>query len=366
VSPIREAVVHAGPGDAERTIAGVPLLLRTILTLQRSGVEECILVGSEAPRDPRVRCRVSVSAPPGPPPGSARRLIVGAGSVIDETLVRHLQAETRPDEGLAFETHGARLQLSPGGSAQAAARGPTGGTLLPADAPPERVELALLRALENPRDGYIDRLLYRRLSRPVTRLLLRTRLTPNQITIAGTLLGIAGGAFLALPTWLGIALGVVCLMASSVLDCCDGELARLRFTESNIGHLLDVTGDTLVHGALVGGLSARLIASGQTPGWPTLAALGLGIAGAFAAISWAESVESERRSVPSIENRLLDGLLSPLSTRDWYVFPLAFAAFGRLGYFPLAAAVGAHVFWPLVLIATARALRRSREAAPQA
>jgi phosphatidylglycerophosphate synthase len=365
MSAIREAVVHAGPGDAERTVAGVPLLLRTILTLQRSGIEECILVGSEVPRDPRVRCRVSVSAPPGPPPGSARRLVVGAGSVIDETLVRHLQAETRPDEGLAFETNGARLQLIPGGVASTAACGPTGGTLLPADAPPERIERALLRALENPRDGYVDRLLYRRLSRPVTRLLLRTRVTPNQITIAGTLLGIAGGASLALPTWLGIAVGVLCLIASGVLDCCDGELARLRFSESNIGHALDVTGDTLVHAALVAGLSTRFVELATTPTWPTLLLLSIGIAGAFAAISWAESVEDERRRVPSFENRLLDGLLSPLSTRDWYVFPLALAALGWLEVFPLAAAIGANVFWPVAVVATARALRRSRQAAPQ-
>jgi len=361
VSPIREAVVHAGPGDAERTVAGVPLLLRTILTLQRAGVEECFLLGSAAPNDPRVRCRVSVTAPP---PDATRRLVVGAGSVIDETLVRHVQTKTRHDETVALETAGARLHVSPAGTASTPAHGPTCGTLLPADAPAERVELALLRALENPRDGYGDRLIYRRLSRPVTRVLLRTALTPNQVTIAGTLLGIAGGVALAWPTWLGIVAGVVCLIASGVLDCCDGELARLRFTESNVGHALDVTGDTLVSLALVGGLTARLIQTViERPGWPTLALLGVGIAGAFAAISWAESVESERRRVPSFENRLLDGLLSPLSTRDWYVFPLGMAALGWLGVFPLAAAIGANVFWPLVLVVTARALRRSGEAA---
>lgn len=364
MSPIREAVVHAGPGDAERTIAGVPLLLRTILTLQRSGVEECFLVGSEAPSDPRVRCRVSVSEPPGPPQGSTRRLIVGAGSVIDEALVRHLQSETRPDEAVALETAGARLQVSAGGTASTVPRGPTHGTLLPADAPAERVELALLRALENPRDGYVDRFVYRRWSRPATRLLLRTSLTPNQVTIIGTLVGMIGGIVLAWPTWMAIVIGVVCLIVSGVLDCCDGELARLRFTESSIGHALDVTGDTLVSVALVGGLLARLIQTViERPGWPTLALLGVGIAGAFAAISWAESVEGERRRVPSFENRLLDGLLSPLTTRDWYVFPLGMAALGWLDVFPLAAAIGANVFWPLVLVVTARALRRSREAA---
>jgi hypothetical protein len=76
-------------------------------------------------------------------------------------------------------------------------------------------------------------------------------------------------------------------------------------------------------------------------------------------------VETERRRVPSFENRLVDGILSPLSTRDWYVFPIALAALGWLRYFPLAAAIGANVFWLVALVATSRALRRSCQAAPQ-
>ena len=158
----------------------------------------------------------------------------------------------------------------------------------------------------------------------------------------------------------GVLAGVACLVASGILDCCDGELARLRHAESGLGHVLDVAGDTLVAVALLAGIVRRLVRSGPVPGWPVLGALALGVAGAFAAITWSEVTESRRHRVARWENRVLDGVLGPLTTRDWYVFPVAFALAGRLGWLVPAAAVGAHVFWivTLVLLA-ARAARRS-------
>ena len=57
---IGEAIVLTN-GDAGRPVAGVPLLLRTILALQRAGVERLTLVGAaEAPSDPRIRLRLAV------------------------------------------------------------------------------------------------------------------------------------------------------------------------------------------------------------------------------------------------------------------------------------------------------------------
>jgi hypothetical protein len=96
------------------------------------------------------------------------------------------------------------------------------------------------------------------------------------------------------------------------------------------------------------------------PGWPVLGALGLGVAGAFAAITWSEVTESRRRRVARWENRVLDGVLGPLTTRDWYVFPVAFALAGRLGWLVPAAAVGAHVFWIVTLILLVRVLRAAQ------
>jgi phosphatidylglycerophosphate synthase len=211
----------------------------------------------------------------------------------------------------------------------------------------------------DPRDGYLDRLVFRRLSAPLTRLLLHTSLSPDAVTVIGTVAGVTGGLALALSWPLGAALAVGLLACSSVLDCSDGELARARRLESRLGHVLDVGGDTLVHGALFTGIVLTLGHAGTSPDRRTLVVLATGILGAFAAITWSEGTEPRRHRVACWENRVLDGVLSPLTTRDWYVFPLAFALAGRLDALVAGAAVGAHVFWASVAVLVARALRRS-------
>jgi 1L-myo-inositol 1-phosphate cytidylyltransferase / CDP-L-myo-inositol myo-inositolphosphotransferase len=214
--------------------------------------------------------------------------------------------------------------------------------------------------LGNPRDGYIDRVLYRPLARSLTRALLSTPISPNAVTLASMAIGVAGGLLVGSAGTGRVLAGVVCLVASGILDCCDGELARLRHAESRLGHVLDVAGDTLVAVALLAGIVRRLVRSGPVPGWPVLAALGLGVAGAFGAITWSEVTEARRRRVSRWENRVLDGVLGPLTTRDWYVFPVAFALAGRLGWLVPAAAVGAHVFWVVTLVLLLRVLRVSQ------
>jgi phosphatidylglycerophosphate synthase len=209
------------------------------------------------------------------------------------------------------------------------------------------------------RDGCVDRLLYRRLSAPVTRALVPTPVTPNAVTMAGIVLGVAGGALLGFPGPLPVAAAVALLLASGVLDAVDGELARQRRAESRLGHWLDITGDTLVHLALLGGIAARMHASGAAIDGRVVAWLGAGVLGSFAVITWSEATESRRHRVPAWENRVLDGVLQPLSTRDWHVVVVAFAALGRLHALIPAAAVGAHLFWLAALVLLVRVLRRA-------
>jgi len=348
---VRDAVVLATPADLSSRVAGVPLLLRTILVLQRSGIERVHVPGSvEVPADPRIRVAITHETSP-----AGAHLVVGSGAVVDQTLVR---AASIACDGVCWEYEGARIERRPGAPSPRTTA-PPAGTLLPVSTPRGIVEHALLRGLENPHDGYLDGAINRRLSRPLTRLLLRTPLTPNHVTVIGVLLGIAGGVLLGAATTAGVLAGVAALLVSGVLDCCDGEIARIKFTESRIGHLLDITGDTLVHAALLAGIATQLARTGAWPGTATLALLAIGVAGSFAAITWSEQSEARRRLVAGAwENRIIDGVLSPLTTRDWYVFPVAFALAGRLDALLPAAAWGAQVFWVAVVMLVRRVLRR--------
>lgn len=347
---IEHGVVLAGPGDAARSVAGVPLLARTVLTLQRAGIARCAVVGATAPSDPRIRIPVSGDTPSDETP----RVVVGPGTVVDAVLVRRMIADGRP---VAYGRGSARVAIAPGDPAA----GPAPcGTLEPADAPPERLAQALLLGLENARDGYIDRLLYRRMSRPMTRRLLSTAVTPNAVTFAGIGVGVAGGLLLGVASPIVTLMGVLGLVLSGALDCVDGELARIRFAESKLGHVLDVTGDTLVHAALLLGIGIRLSRAGELPDSSVLVVLGVGIVGAFLVITAAEVTEARRHRAPGWENAVIDGVLSPLTTRDWYVFPVTFALLGRLDLMVPAAAVGAHVFWIVALLILLRVLGRTR------
>jgi hypothetical protein len=82
--------------------------------------------------------------------------------------------------------------------------------------------------------------------------------------------------------------------------------------------------------------------------------------GAFAVITWSDATEARRRRVAAWENQLLDRVLSPLTTRDWHVFPVLFALAGRLDLLVPAAAVGAHLFWVMGLVLLLRVLRKTR------
>ncbi len=358
---IREAFILADPASPSPSVAGVPLLLRTVLVLQRAGVERCVVVGAAAPRDPRIRC-ATASVPALPDlPDAEPRLVIGPGAVIDPMLVEEVAARARPGEAVEVAADGVAVRVAPGtlvrrnGATVAAPRGR--GFFRSVAAP--ALERELLRGLENPRDGYLDRALHRRLSRPLTRLLLRTPLTPNAVTVLGVAAGVAGGCLLGAASWWLVAAGVACLVLSGVLDCCDGELARLRFAESAFGHWLDVAGDTVVHVAVLGGLAARLVRTGPVPGAAVLGVLALGVAGAFGVISWSEQTEEQRHRVGAWENRVLDGVLSPLSTRDWYLCVIPFALTGRLDRLVLGAAIGAHAFWIAGFVLVRRVLRRA-------
>jgi CDP-L-myo-inositol myo-inositolphosphotransferase len=365
MSDVRHAIVVAGPADADRRVAGVPLLARTLIVLQRAGIERCTLVAAAVPADPRIRLAVVPAAALVPVGDDALHVVVGPGAVVDAPLVADLVRRARPGAVLDVEADGARVRVAPGPlvAANGVAPGPPAvGTLCSAAVP--GIVRRLLRGLENPRDGYIDRALFRRGSRALTPLLLRTPLSANAVTVLGIVIGVVGGLLLGAATRAGVVAGVACLVASGTLDCCDGEIARLRLLESALGHWLDIVGDTVVHFAVIAGIALHLARAGTVPGWPVFALLGAGIVGAFVTMTWSEQVEERRRRAGGWENVVLDGVLSPLSTRDWHVFVVAFALAGRLDVLVVAGAVGAHVFWLLVAVLLVRVLGRARQVQP--
>ena len=116
-------------------------------------------------------------------------------------------------------------------------------------------EAELLASLSSkPADGWVSR----RLNRPIssgflTPLLLRSypAVTPNQVSVVSFFVALVSTAcFFA-----GKALaGAVLLQVSSILDGCDGEIARLKHLQSKMGDYLDAVLDRYADSAMFAGI----------------------------------------------------------------------------------------------------------------
>ena len=123
----------------------------------------------------------------------------------------------------------------------------------------------------NSGEHWAGRLYMRRVSPYLTRLLIRTPITPNGVTWLMIVVGILAAGALTLPG-LGWAVAAVALIQLQLLlDCSDGELARWRQTSSPAGIYLDRLGHYLTEAALPIALGIR--ADGgwhHLGGWTTL------------------------------------------------------------------------------------------------
>jgi phosphatidylglycerophosphate synthase len=107
-------------------------------------------------------------------------------------------------------------------------------------------------------DGFFARHFDRKISGAVSRQLLKTPVTPNQITVFVTLLGIGAGWLMAQPGDVSKIEGSLVFLLTSILDGCDGEVARAKKMTSTMGGWLDLWGDNVVHVAVFYGLGLGL------------------------------------------------------------------------------------------------------------
>lgn len=88
---------------------------------------------------------------------------------------------------------------------------------------------------------------------PPARLLLRMHVSPDAVTIAGTVAAVAT-ALICLPQGWFVA-AVLILLVIAMSDLLDGTMARLAGTSGPWGNFLDATMDRLADGAIFGGLA---------------------------------------------------------------------------------------------------------------
>ncbi len=112
---------------------------------------------------------------------------------------------------------------------------------------------ASLKSIET--ENIVDLYFYRPIGFWIARVLRPTGITPNMITFFSIFVGAgAGWLFYFTNNFTYTLLGILLLVFANILDCVDGQLARLTGIKSEIGRILDgIAGDiwfTVIYVAL--------------------------------------------------------------------------------------------------------------------
>jgi phosphatidylglycerophosphate synthase len=206
------------PG-ATRVVAGLPVIERSIKQLRRLGFRIAVAAGADLPLPPIVQGGPDLEVIPvgGPADLEALRVRLRHPLEVGADVVR-------ASSSLEATPHRVR------------------------DEPTRRqAEDAVFAELLRGDLGVVARTLNKPISFRITRhLLCRLPVTPNQVTVLAGLIGLLGAVLIGFGSATSMPLGFLLAHLQSVLDGCDGELARVRLQQSAIGEWLD----TLVDDAL--------------------------------------------------------------------------------------------------------------------
>jgi hypothetical protein len=115
------------------------------------------------------------------------------------------------------------------------------------------------RRTSKPRDIFWNRFVARPLAAVLVTPLERSSVTPNQITLSSLAVFLVAAACLVLLLGhAGLIIAVAIIQLSYVLDCADGQLARLRATSSPLGAHFDFLMDELKAFLLMCAVATRL------------------------------------------------------------------------------------------------------------
>ena len=245
--------------EGTRQLLGLSVGERLLLALSFAGVKRVAFVGEgERPSCDRANLKI-VEA--NELTTEDEHIVLASNVVFDRSL---LSAQTLADDIALQYQSGDTLRASianPDNAAEAIGHGHADsghgyGIVVNSKADARKAKRALLLSLRKPMDGVTSRYLNRHVSLFITPFLLRTGLSPNFFTVVFMAIGLAAAYFATQAefTWALVATGLL-FQAQSILDGCDGEMARLSYQFSSRGQWLDSIGDDLTNYSVCFGLA---------------------------------------------------------------------------------------------------------------
>ena len=258
--PVLQRVLILADESAGWEVAGLPQLHRILLCLN----EYAEAAGQRVPVSVAVRWKPSLASEAAVLPDDPRLTTLEVTSCTDGTMLgeeaydlvlstrvflyrnsvaalleRGIAPELREAESWEEELTRVRRALGSASTIQPLWR------YLSSPAEINACERAFLRHAGKSQDGLVSRHLNRPLSRLITRPLLKTRLMPTTWSLAIFVLPLVASFALLQGTAMWFIIGCAIFQLYSILDGCDGEIARAKFLHTDFGRRLDSMCDLL-------------------------------------------------------------------------------------------------------------------------
>ena len=244
---------------------GLPIGMRVALSLVQAGVTELSLFGPDAQRvceEFRRDGRLAVPVQPHSPEVVIDLLCVEDALIAPE----HVRALGLGESLLDARAQVALVRVRPTRTADprsllhaepAQQRTPADGAVLRLFERDDRrrAQQQLFASLIKPSDGPVSRHLNRHISRAVTRLVIPLGMTPNAMTVFVLITGLWGAYAASSASAASQLFGAFLYQLHSIIDGCDGEIARLTQRFGKHGALIDSMVDDICNGAFFFGLS---------------------------------------------------------------------------------------------------------------
>jgi 1L-myo-inositol 1-phosphate cytidylyltransferase / CDP-L-myo-inositol myo-inositolphosphotransferase len=191
----------------------------------------------------------------------------------------------------------------------------------------------------------IDRYIIRKISGFITRLLVKTPVTPNQVTIISLILGIVSAAFFSHGAHTCTIIAGMSYFISTVFDQCDGEVARFKHMESDFGKTFDIIVDSIVNAAITIGITIAIYKTNGS-GLTIVAGL-LAMTGIVISLLLTTYFSNESKNDTGTKE-----MLDKLNNKDFfYIIMLVSVVFNQMIWFLLIMAIGTNIYWIVHMIA---------------
>lgn len=348
------AIILCEANAASQRVAGLCVLDRLLVAAHRAGVASITLVSATPlPQLKRASARgITFQTVTQPPESNGPVLVLSTGALVQAADLKRVIEQrgrlAKPDGTLlpvgildsvsatVLDSQFAKLRpVTTSGVAELISDSTTAA----------HATRKLWASLTSSADGLVDKYFNRPVGRVLfSKLLIHTPISPNQVSVAATLIGLLSAACFAAGDAKVAVWGAILLQLSAIVDCVDGDLARVLFKESPLGKWLDIVGDQVVHIGVFVCIGIGLYRAGCTaPVLPLAASAAIGVVISFIIVMRGLMQPESQR------NSRLQKLIDATTNRDFSVLLLLLAFVGKLEWFLWLTAVGVHVFWVLAL-----------------